>query len=284
MARALLVCAAIAGPLFVIVFLVLGAAGLFVADPFNGYPPGTPLIPVDRTVPGGLHDMVSSLFFVGLPAAGVVLGRRFRAWGQPVWARLLDRDRGRVRRVLRAHRPRPATGRQPSSNRRPAPTPHDRDRPRLDLTPRGPPHAEAPVTVTGPGSVAEPCGRILLDPSAARRFPWWIRPPTTFPLPRPGPGSSRNRSRPDARLIEGEYPLPSMVPRRGSTLCSGARHPSDHTAMTSRGPAWVEDAEHRLSRGDYGRCTECGRRIPAERLQVLPTATTCTGCSPTRRR
>jgi len=87
MARALLVCAAIAGPLFVIVFLVLGAAGLFVADPFNGYPPGTPLIPVDRTVPGGLHDMVSSLFFVGLPAAGVVLGRRFRAWGQPVWAR-----------------------------------------------------------------------------------------------------------------------------------------------------------------------------------------------------
>ena len=46
----------------------------------------------------------------------------------------------------------------------------------------------------------------------------------------------------------------------------------------------IEDAEHRLSRGGYGRCTECGRRIPAERLQVLPTATTCTGCSPTRRR
>jgi hypothetical membrane protein len=154
-ARGLLACGAIAGPLFVVVFLVLGAtragydplrhpvssleigdlgwtqrlnflvtgflvvassvglrtalrplggsrwgpslvalagvglfaAGLFVADPFNGYPAGTPLIPVDRTVPGGLHDLVSSLFFLGLPAACIVLGRRFRAWGQPVWAR-----------------------------------------------------------------------------------------------------------------------------------------------------------------------------------------------------
>jgi hypothetical membrane protein len=154
-ARGLLTCGAIAGPLFVLVFLVLGAsragydplrhpvssleigalgwtqrlnflitgflvvassvglrralrsrggscwgpslvalagvglfaAGLFVGDPLNGYPAGTPLIPVHRTVQGGLHDLVSSLFFFGLPAACLVLGRRFRAWGQPAWAR-----------------------------------------------------------------------------------------------------------------------------------------------------------------------------------------------------
>lgn len=43
--------------------------------------------------------------------------------------------------------------------------------------------------------------------------------------------------------------------------------------------ARIEEAEARLSRGEYGRCTGCGRPIPAERLQVLPTTTTCTDCS-----
>jgi DnaK suppressor protein len=47
--------------------------------------------------------------------------------------------------------------------------------------------------------------------------------------------------------------------------------------------ARIEDAQDRLARGDYGRCVVCGRRIPAERLQALPTATTCTACSPVRR-
>lgn len=40
------------------------------------------------------------------------------------------------------------------------------------------------------------------------------------------------------------------------------------------------DARDRLARGDYGRCLVCGRPIPAERLEALPTATTC---SPARR-
>jgi RNA polymerase-binding transcription factor DksA len=45
----------------------------------------------------------------------------------------------------------------------------------------------------------------------------------------------------------------------------------------------IDDAQDRLARGDYGRCVVCGQPIPAERLQALPTATTCTGCSPVRR-
>jgi len=47
--------------------------------------------------------------------------------------------------------------------------------------------------------------------------------------------------------------------------------------------ARIDDAEDRLARGDYGRCLVCGQWIPAERLQALPTATTCTACSPVRR-
>lgn len=47
--------------------------------------------------------------------------------------------------------------------------------------------------------------------------------------------------------------------------------------------ARIADAEDRLARGAYGRCTGCGGPIPPGRLRALPTATTCTGCSPPRR-
>jgi hypothetical membrane protein len=56
-------------------------AGIFVSDPYNGYPPGTPLLPV-QTVSGQLHDSFSALFFFGLPAACFVLGRRFLGWDE----------------------------------------------------------------------------------------------------------------------------------------------------------------------------------------------------------
>jgi hypothetical membrane protein len=36
---------------------------------------------------GSLHIPFSMLFFLGLPAASIVLGRRFAGWGQPGWAR-----------------------------------------------------------------------------------------------------------------------------------------------------------------------------------------------------
>jgi hypothetical protein len=61
-------------------------AGFFTADPYNGYPPGTPLIPVERTTSGVLHDLFSTLVFAGLPGACFVLGRRFLGWGQRSWA------------------------------------------------------------------------------------------------------------------------------------------------------------------------------------------------------
>ncbi len=50
------------------------------------------------------------------------------------------------------------------------------------------------------------------------------------------------------------------------------RQAEDHLAQ-------VEAALERLDEGTYGRCTVCGRRIPDERLEVRPTATTCVGCA-----
>jgi hypothetical protein len=62
-------------------------AGLFVADPLNGYPPGTPLLSLEYTLNGRLHRLFSALVFVfGLPGACFVLAQMFNRAGQRGWA------------------------------------------------------------------------------------------------------------------------------------------------------------------------------------------------------
>jgi len=75
------------GPLFIVVIAIgfLGA-GVFVADPLNGYPPGTPVKgPVPRSIHGVLHDLFSAFFFFGLPTACFIFARYFRKWQQLKW-------------------------------------------------------------------------------------------------------------------------------------------------------------------------------------------------------
>jgi hypothetical membrane protein len=55
-------------------------AGVWVCDPINGYPPGTPLAPV-ATTSGTLHSAFSTLVFLGLPIACLVTARRERGRG-----------------------------------------------------------------------------------------------------------------------------------------------------------------------------------------------------------
>ena len=43
--------------------------------------------------------------------------------------------------------------------------------------------------------------------------------------------------------------------------------------------AEVESALERLSRGGYGVCESCGTPIPADRLEVRPTAMRCIDCA-----
>ena len=55
-------------------------AGVFVADPVSGYPPGTPAIPVP-TFSGRMHDLFSLAGFLGMAAAFFAFARgRGRAW------------------------------------------------------------------------------------------------------------------------------------------------------------------------------------------------------------
>ena len=61
-------------------------AGLFVTDPMNGYPPGTPALPIQFTLVGRLHRLFSAFFFLGLPGACFVLARLFAKNGENTWA------------------------------------------------------------------------------------------------------------------------------------------------------------------------------------------------------
>jgi hypothetical membrane protein len=63
----------------------LFGAGFFAADPFSGYPPGSP-VPAPRTAHGIAHDLASTPVFTALPAAMLVMARRFFRSGRRGWA------------------------------------------------------------------------------------------------------------------------------------------------------------------------------------------------------
>jgi len=48
--------------------------------------------------------------------------------------------------------------------------------------------------------------------------------------------------------------------------------------IRSQGLTRVDEALARIEEGSYGRCKECGRRIPAARLRIMPDATLCAEC------
>jgi hypothetical protein len=63
--------------------LGLIAAGIFVADPMNGFPPGSPSgRPLHMSIHGTLH-IAAGFGFLCLIAACFVLARRFASLGQP---------------------------------------------------------------------------------------------------------------------------------------------------------------------------------------------------------
>jgi len=61
-------------------------AGIFVADPALGFPPGTPADAHEISGHGILHFVTGGIGFLALIAACFVLARRFRALQQRRWA------------------------------------------------------------------------------------------------------------------------------------------------------------------------------------------------------
>ena len=76
------------GPILVGVAGVgLVVAGVFVTDPALGYPAGAPTgFPTASSSHGVIHLLAALGVFVGLPAAEIVMARRFRADGNGGWA------------------------------------------------------------------------------------------------------------------------------------------------------------------------------------------------------
>jgi hypothetical protein len=65
------------------------AAGLFTADPMDGFPAGTPAGPAQHTTwHGSLHFVVAGIGFLGLIAATFVLAQVFKRAGRHGWARI----------------------------------------------------------------------------------------------------------------------------------------------------------------------------------------------------
>ena len=65
----------------------LVAAGVFVADPAFGFPPGTPPGPTaSLSWHGAVHLVAGSVGFLAITAAGLAFARHFRASGLPGWA------------------------------------------------------------------------------------------------------------------------------------------------------------------------------------------------------
>ncbi|HEX6034265.1 MAG TPA: DUF998 domain-containing protein [Anaerolineales bacterium] len=72
------------------ILLVIAAIGFigssfFKTDPLNGYPPGTPVLPVPPTLTGWLHLLFAACIF-GLPAAGFMLAGYFDGRDERTWA------------------------------------------------------------------------------------------------------------------------------------------------------------------------------------------------------
>jgi hypothetical protein len=75
------------GPLLIgAIAIGLLGAGIFVTDPLNGYPPGTPNLPQQYSLPGRVHRLFSALVFLGLPIACFVFARLFARWSERRWA------------------------------------------------------------------------------------------------------------------------------------------------------------------------------------------------------
>ena len=73
---------------FLIALIGIGliGAGVFVADPMNGYPMGTPDLPLQYSLTGRLHRLFSAFVFLGLPVACFMFARFFAKHREDNWA------------------------------------------------------------------------------------------------------------------------------------------------------------------------------------------------------
>jgi hypothetical protein len=74
------------GPVLLAIYgFGLVGAGIFRADPVNGFPPGTPGVPGTMSTHGMLHLVCGGLGFLAFVACSMVFARRFASQARPGW-------------------------------------------------------------------------------------------------------------------------------------------------------------------------------------------------------
>jgi DnaK suppressor protein len=82
----------------------------------------------------------------------------------------------------------------------------------------------------------------------------------------------------DEREISGEA---SVVDQHEADIANVVYEREQEETMRQvfqRDAAQIEDARKRRAEGTYGICEDCGKPIPAARLQAMPEATRCVEC------
>ncbi|MGW9113727.1 TraR/DksA family transcriptional regulator [Microbacterium sp. NPDC055683] len=99
----------------------------------------------------------------------------------------------------------------------------------------------------------------------------------------------------DARIIARDRELAELAEARGTADGDDEHDPEGATladewsrltglrAAALRDRTRLEAAVARVAAGTYGRCEGCGRTIPEERMDAVPTAVRCVACAARRR-
>jgi len=82
----------------------------------------------------------------------------------------------------------------------------------------------------------------------------------------------------DSREVSGEISLVGQHPADVADFTYQREMQQTTQQLLDRETAQVEAALRARERGTYGKCQECGRSIPAERLEARPEATLCVEC------
>jgi RNA polymerase-binding transcription factor DksA len=82
----------------------------------------------------------------------------------------------------------------------------------------------------------------------------------------------------DEREVSGEISLVGQHPADVADFTYQREMQQTTHQLLERQTAQVEAAMRARQRGTYGVCQECGRSIPAERLEARPEATLCVDC------
>jgi RNA polymerase-binding transcription factor DksA len=82
----------------------------------------------------------------------------------------------------------------------------------------------------------------------------------------------------DQREVSGEISLVGQHPADVADFTYQREMQQTTQQLIERETAQVEAAMRARERGTYGKCQECGRTIPPERLQARPEATLCVEC------